>query len=465
MDPTKSELNDFNDMGDIFDIDISDFIKRYDIDKTLSTDDSICSKCNSKSLISDYSQGHIVCSVCGLIGDDILDANPEWKTYDDSNGTVGRCGKIMNQLLPKSSTGTRVEAYGRIAMIHAWNSMPYKERALNIVFKKLDVLCKSHNIPKKIYDDSCIMYKIVSERKHKKGKNKEKYIITRGINRNSIIAASLFYACRRNNIPRSPKEIASMFSINETDLNKGAKNFLKLIKMNFYDKDMGTSKPIDFVRRKCDDLNIKSVYTTQAINIANNIDKLDIASTHTSCSLAAASILLMAEVNKLSSISKPKLAQVFGLSEVTINKTFIKVREYKSILTNDKKVNIIVEKINNDRHKNIISKELYDRMKHFNICTSIYRVDNPIHIKKEHNNIIYTTSDNVDSTSTDTSAKDEHPNTYHMNVINNYLAIIKKSTIDSDNYIDILYEIENEFALNDADYQDIFNVYKNILHK
>jgi transcription initiation factor TFIIB len=455
MDPTKSELNDLNDMGDIFDIDISDFITRYDIDKTLSADDSICPKCGSASLINDYGQGHIVCSVCGLIGDDILDANPEWKTYDDSSGTVGRCGKIMNQLLPKSSTGTRVEAYGRIAMIHAWNSMPYKERALNIVFKKLDALCKTNNIPKKIYDDSCIMYKIVSERKHKSGKNKEKYIITRGINRNSIIAASLFYACRRNNIPRSPKEIAAMFKLNETDLNKGAKNFLKLIKMNFYDKDMGTSKPIDFVRRKCDDLNIKSIYTAQAISIANNIDKLDIASTHTSCSLAAASILLMAEVNKLTTISKPKLSQVFGLSEVTICKTYKKVREFKNILTSDKKVNDILEKINNDNNKHIISKELYDRMKKFNIDTSTYQIDDPS-IK---NTVKY-------EYEYDDEYGDEYDlkrdDTYHMNIINNYLANIKKATIKQPDYIDTICEIEDEFALNDADYDDIFNIYKNI---
>jgi thiol peroxidase len=37
---------------------------------------------------------------------------------------------------------------------------------------------------------------------------------------------------------------------------------------------MGTSKTIDFVKRKCDDMNISSHYTKLAVKIAENIDKL-----------------------------------------------------------------------------------------------------------------------------------------------------------------------------------------------
>lgn len=451
MDPHKYNINDLNDIDEIFDININDYINKYSVGDTFSSDESRCLKCNGINFIDDYNQGHVVCADCGLIGDDILDSNPEWKTYDDSNSTVGRCGKIVNQLLPRSSTGTRVEAYGRIAILQRWDSMPYKERSLNIVFKKLDEICKNNNIPKKIYDDSCIMYKIVSERKHKSGKNKAKYIITRGINRNSIIAASLFYACRRNNIPRSPKEVASMFDLNETDLNKGAKNFLKLIKMNFYDKNMGTSKPIDFVRRKCDDLNIKSVYTAQAINISENIDKLNIASTHTSCSLAAASILLMAEINNLTSISKPKLAEVFGLSDVTIGKAYKKVREFKNLLVNDNKVNTVLDKINNDDKKHTISKDLYTRMKQFNVNTDIYKIDEYDKYKHGKNNEIIIAEDSPDI------SDENESNNYNI-----YSTILKKCTIESANYIELIENIENAINNNIND-KKVISMRKDIL--
>ena len=73
--------------------------------------------------------------------------------------------------------------------------------------------CIENKIPKKIENDSQIMYKMISECKHRKGKNKGRCIITRGINRESIIAATLFIACRKNGIGKSPKEIAKIFTL------------------------------------------------------------------------------------------------------------------------------------------------------------------------------------------------------------------------------------------------------------
>jgi hypothetical protein len=222
--------------------------------------------------------------------------------------------------------------------------------------------------------------------------------------------------------------------------------------MNFYDKNMGTSKPIDFVRRKCDDLNIKSVYTAQAINISENIDKLNIASTHTSCSLAAASILLMAEINNLTSISKPKLAEVFGLSDVTIGKAYKKVREFKNLLVNDKRVNIVLDKMNNDNKKHTISKDLYTRMKQFNVNTDLYEIDECDKYKhgknNGKNNEIIIVEDSPD-------ASDENENTYYN--------ILKKCTIQSKNYIETVNNIEN--ALNNINIYDdkINNMRKEII--
>lgn len=438
---------------DIFDIDIGDYFGNEalnSINKKETEHSDICLECGNSNFIEDYSQGYIVCEDCGRVADNLLDANPEWKTYDDNTTKdSGRCGKIVNQLLPRSSIGTSVNAYGRIKMIHNWSSMPYKERSLNYVFKKLRAKCQEHNIPKKIEDDAQIMYKMVSERKHTSGKNKGKYIITRGINRGGIIAASLFYACRRNGVTRSPKEVAKMFDLNETDLNKGAKNFLRLIKMKYYDKNMGTSKPIDFVRRKCDDLNIKSKYTTQAINIAENIDKLNIASTHTSYSLAAASILLMGEINKLSSITKKKLAAAFEVSDVTITKAYKKIYAYKNVLANDKTVNKIIKKMKEDERKHVISKELYERMKKFKISTKGYKVEGESdsdddYDDKTENEIIIMEESSKDSNNSDDFDEDSFDTDTCVESIANSLALLKKFKKATPDYFEIIDDIEDE---------------------
>ena len=360
---------------DIFNINIEDYFDNDTIESAKeSTDNQICNNCGGYELIDDNTSGYIVCHSCGQVQGSIIDNNPEWKTYDDNNTNkeIGRCGKSINQLLPKSSLGTNVNAYGRIKILHGWNSMPYKERSLNYVFKKIKTKCQENNIPKKIEDDALIMYKIISECKHDKGKNKGKYIITRGVNREGIIAASIFYACRRNFIARSPKEIAKMFGLEEIDINRGAKNFLKLRKINMSDGNMGTSKPIDFIQRKCDELCIGYKHTQDALKIAKNIDKLNIASKHTSYSLAAACILLMAHINKLDRITKKKIAEIFEVSDVTISKTFKQLIVYKDILLNDKKVGTIVEDMNNAEDVEIIDREIYDRMIKFGVDVTGY---------------------------------------------------------------------------------------------
>ena len=446
---------------DSFNIDMGDYFDKFDElldtgtaepENRQSAGDK-CNNCGKFAFIEDHQQGFYVCTNCGSFGDSLLDTNPEWKTYDDSNKTVGRCGKSVNKLLPKSSIGTQVNAYGRIKMLHGWNSMPYKERSLNNVFKLLREKCRKNNIPKKIEDDALIMYKIISERKHKSGKNKGKYIITRGINRRSIIASSLFHACRRNGMTRSPKEIAQMFNITETELNKGAKNFVKLIKMQFHDKNMGTSRPIDFVRRKCDDLSIKSKYTVQAISIAENIDRLNIASTHTSCSLAAASILLMANINKISSITIKVLADAFGLSEATVIKTHKNISHYKNILTNEKKVREIMDKMSNDKSVHTISKELYERMKKFGVNTDKYEVEDTISTdsmstkkakkvkpkpKKKINEIVLVED------SPESIDYSEYDQSDHEMTLSNSIDVLKGCTIATENYMEILDDIEDE---------------------
>ena len=336
-----------------------------------------CTNCKNNNLVIDTTNAIIVCTKCGQTQGYILDANPEWRQYDDdTKNDVPRCGKVINQLLPQSSLGTQVNAYGRIKQIHSWNAMPYKERSLNGVFKKITEVCLKYNIPKKILEDAQIMYKKVSECTHDNGKNKGKSIITRGINRDSIIASSLFFACRKNNLTRSPKEIAKMFNLAETDLNRGGKNFQKLKKKSLPGSYMGTSTPIDFIKRKCDELQIKSDYTEVAKKIAINIEKLNIASTHTSYSLAAASILLMAEHCNLRTITKKNLSKIFEVSDVTITKTFKKILGFKRILFNDNYVNIILKNIIKNEKKNLISKELYNRMKKFGVNTDGYVIDN-----------------------------------------------------------------------------------------
>lgn len=305
-----------------------------------------CDDCKTDNIIEDTSHGILVCKNCGQVVSNLLDTHPEWKQFTDGDKKdTGRNSLNISTLLPQSSIATTISGNcsSRIKTLHGWSAMPYKERSLNEVFKIIQSKCVEGKILKCIEDDAKIMYKNISDCKHLVGKNKDKNIIIRGINRKSLIAACVLFACRKKDKTRSPKEIAELFALKYTEITKGCKTFLKLAKLKHMELKLSFTKPEHFITRFCEELKIKKEYAEQAIQISNNVQKLHIASVHTPLSLATGSIYLMIHLNGFN-IQKKTIAEKFNVSQVTIAKAFKKLEPFINILTNDQ----ICEQLNKE---------------------------------------------------------------------------------------------------------------------
>ena len=188
-----------------------------------------CEKCKGIQLIID--EGQNICLECNTVQSRIIDVTAEWRYYgiDDSrDGDPTRCGMPSNDLLPKSSLGSIIGGrkgdnrdMRRIRMYQMWNSMPYWERTLYNIFDKLTNNTTNHGIPSKVIEDAKVLYKKASEKK-----------ISRGDNKDGLIASCIYYACLINKLPRSPKEIARMFHIDPNVLTKGNARFQILLQIN-----------------------------------------------------------------------------------------------------------------------------------------------------------------------------------------------------------------------------------------
>jgi transcription initiation factor TFIIIB Brf1 subunit/transcription initiation factor TFIIB len=225
--------------------------------------------------------------------------------------------------------------------------MVYKERSLNVVFEQITQICSKNNIPKIIVDTAKILYKKISDCKHKNGNNIDKQIIIRGENRISIIAACLFRACEMNKNPRNVKEIAEMFGLEEKKVTRGKKQFDKIMK-NVDDNSlrldqMKTNTPEDFIRRHASKLKISKNNTDIAVRIAHNCCKMKLASDHNPQSIAAGSVLLMVNYRDLD-IEKKRIAKLFGTSDVTVSKIYNKIAPFVDALVDDDATNHIIEK-------------------------------------------------------------------------------------------------------------------------
>ena len=343
-------LNTYKDSGKescYFSDDTSDYQNTTDSVSEPINYNRVCYECSTAQyVIEDTAKGIIICDNCGSILNNVYYSNDDVRYNDDYRERSNRCNNYVNYFLPNSSLCTTIACSNnsRVKILHKWGAMPYKERSLHEVLKYIHQKCQQGNIMKCIEDDARILYKNIKDAKHTSGKNKGKMIIIRGDNKESLIAACVLFACKKNHETRSPKEIAKLFDIEYKSMTRGCKKFYKLLSMTSLDYSIEVSDPIHFITRFCRSLHIHKNYIEKCIEITNNIQKLKIASRHTPFSIANSSILLVSDYYKELNIDRKEVSSKFNVSEVTIIKTYKKLIKYRKIIMDTNLTNKIVQK-------------------------------------------------------------------------------------------------------------------------
>lgn len=343
---------------DMNDEDIDNLLFGVNISDNSEQNENICISCKSENLAVDENQGYNVCMDCGVVNGTYLNKNPSFNKDGENKGNSSY-GCPTNFFFPKSALGTKIKCKGfnRLSALQRQGQMPYKEKSLMEELIKIQDKCKQYNITQSIIDTSKILYKKVNDSKHTKGTRKGKNRIMRCINRRSMIAACVFYACKLQNEPRSPKEIADIYSLEIKHVNKGYRKFMDFINLEELHHNFTSSKSTDFIKRFADKLEMDEKYIKYATEISNNINKLDLASTHEPPSVAAGCLLLVVNIYSLP-INKKQISEVFGISDVTISKTYRRIWPFHKIITNNEITDMILEKkLNLPKPKNNITKE------------------------------------------------------------------------------------------------------------
>jgi transcription initiation factor TFIIB len=294
-----------------------------------------CNCCEYPLFISD--EGFLACTnkKCGVIYK-VIDQSAEWRFYgadDNSSDDPTRCGMPINPLLEQSSYGCKVLCPAKtsyemrkIRRYTEWQSMPYNEKMRYDEGLRINALANEAGIPKIIIDDAMRLHKRLSEAKS-----------FRGLNRDGIIAATIYVAAKINEYPRTPKEIANIFHLDTTSATKGCRNALSIIndletEMENKDKiSLGKTTPLSFIERFCSQLNINSELTKLCKFISQKIQNNNLIPENTPNSIASGIIFFVAQKCNLN-ITKKSVHQVSDVSEVTINKCFKKLEEIQNQL-------------------------------------------------------------------------------------------------------------------------------------
>jgi transcription initiation factor TFIIB len=162
-----------------------------------------------------------------VLGDRIVDTRSEWRTFaNDENGDdPSRVGAAADPLLNGSQLDTVIsgrDGYsGRakeLSRAQAKNATSKSERNLIAAYKEIGAMSEAIGLPKSVSDIAKQLYKKVEDSKQLKGKTIQ-----------SIIAACLFIACRKANVPRTFKEICALTKVPKNEIGRVYKTIEKLL--------------------------------------------------------------------------------------------------------------------------------------------------------------------------------------------------------------------------------------------
>ena len=138
-------------------------------------------------------------------------------------------------------------------------------------------------------------------------------------------------ACKKENVPRTSKEIAEIFNIQLHDMTRGCKKFKELIRINEKENQFKNynSNPLDYIDRFCSKINLsqKIKNICEYVSIMIMIKFAHIINDNTSPSVAALSIFIVCE-NCNINVSKKNISTNCKISEVTISKCYKKIQPF-----------------------------------------------------------------------------------------------------------------------------------------
>lgn len=284
-----------------------------------------CPNCESKKINRDQFHAEIVCKDCGLVmEDDLIDYSPEWREFTpEEHEKKARTGRPETPLLYDKGLTTTIDWKNRdyagrkipnktrsqLYRIRKWQrrlrSSQYREKNLIQALKELNRLASALNIPRSVRESAAKLYrKAVKEN------------LIRGRSIESMMAASLYGACRQCNLPRTLKEISEKTNVTKKDIGRNYRFINRELKLK-----IKPTTPPDYLKRFGNMLELSAEAKQKALEILKRAKEKEIISGKGPISLAAAAIYISTVLTGEKKTQK-EIAQTARVTEVTIRNRY-----------------------------------------------------------------------------------------------------------------------------------------------
>ncbi len=290
---------------------VENYSNDYDVKCQLDT-------CKTYPAITDSERGEIVCGGCGLILlQNMADASYENNGYSSENFMkMARTGPAtsltMNDRGLSTVIGTNKDSTGKALSsktkyefnrLRTWDqrSKSRKTASLSKAFTLLHGMKTKLGISDNVVENAAYIYRKAVNAK-----------LTRGRTMASLISASLYAACRENNIPRTLDDIAKAGNIERRILSRDLRTIIKKLELNLNQYDTSS-----FISKISNNMNLREKTKRDAFKILDLCEKEQITAGKHPVAQAAASLYISCIMNG-EKISQKKFAVESGISDVTI---------------------------------------------------------------------------------------------------------------------------------------------------
>jgi transcription initiation factor TFIIIB Brf1 subunit/transcription initiation factor TFIIB len=264
---------------------------------------SVCPFCSESDTFE--SEELVACSSCGHVIERSLDMSAEYRFFgsdDRGGGDPCRVGAPTDPRFADSSLGTIIIGYGsgggagargdmtRIRRFHTWNMFPYKKRSLLGVFEQMTLAATNHGLDQRVLEVAKDLYVQLVE-----------HCTRRGLSRASVVASCIYSALKMIGQPRKPKEVASIFHLQNAQFTKAFKNFQCILAMAkqkgqlqeniITPSELHTTRASDYITHPLSKLGVsRSDYDTvcaAAKRVADEVESLELSRENMPSSLAS----------------------------------------------------------------------------------------------------------------------------------------------------------------------------------
>ncbi len=303
-----------------------------------------CPFCGAKnSLTYDYEQGEVVCSACGaVVHDHFVDQGPEYRAFTpEERSRVMRTGPPISIAIPDKGLATKMDRPLRSALgeplspetlrelerLRRWDervkSQPSEIRNLEQALTVLKRFCEKLVLPSYVRDEAIRIYREAL----RKG-------LVRGRSIVSMVAASLYAACRKLGVPVRLKKIAeiSVMAYDERGETKALENAKKEVSRCYrlllkeLSLPVKLADPSIYVRGIVERAELPSEVEEIARDVIRRAKEARIIAGKDPLGVAAAAVYVacvMLDVRK----TQKEIARAAGVTEVTIRNRYKELRE------------------------------------------------------------------------------------------------------------------------------------------